>query len=539
MKKCRKLCWSRNSRGLPASLLQFDSFIWIQTGAIFISLLVALLHGPLILAAEPAAETPYRTDRILIKPVSTQGRVSLKAIQSYRVLRRFDDIGWQLVGVPPGVKILDALANYQASGTVSQAEPDYLVQGTRIPDDPSFIDGTQWGLNNVGQDGGTPDVDIDAPEGWEVLHGAPTVTVAVVDTGIRYTHEDLAANMWVNAGEIPNNGVDDDRNGVVDDIHGFNAYARSGNPLDDNGHGTHVAGILGAVGNNAKGIAGVAWNVRIMACKFLDANNRGAISDAIECIHYARKNGAQIINASWQAGSRSTALQNAIAAARDAGIIFVTAAGNESQNLDVTPRYPASYTLDNIVAVGSAMRTGALDSAYSNFGAATVDLVAPGVSIFSTWFSSDASYHYMSGTSMAAPYVTGVLALMRAYYPGESYKELIARLLAATDPVESLAGRTVSGGCVNLRKALGAPEINVAKVIKPASVQVLTQSDRTLFRVEIKGQPGKPCVVQVSTNFVDWTSFSTNLFPSGGSLVITDPAAGAFKQRYYRSITFP
>jgi subtilisin family serine protease len=530
MKKRWKWCCSRYSHALSGS-----SLILFFRLVSFLLLLSSSWSRILTYDAEADVIPPHRADRILIRPNPPTARVSLQSLKGYRVLRNFAEIGWQVVEVPPGVKVLDALEQYRASGLASAAEPDYLLQGARSPNDPSYLNGTQWGLNNVGQDGGRSDADIDAPEGWEILYAGPKTTVAVIDTGVRYTHEDLAANMWTNAGEIPNNGIDDDSNGVVDDIHGFNSLARSGNPTDDNGHGTHVAGIIGAVGNNGKGMAGVAWNVRIMACKFLDANNRGALSDAIECIHYARKNGAQIINASWETATRSSALQSAITAARDAGIIVVAAAGNETQNLDLTPRYPACYTLDNIVAVASMTRLGALDASYSNYGQTSVDLAAPGVSIFSTGFASDTAYQYMSGTSMAAPHVTGALALMRSYYPNDSYKQLVTRLLLATDPIASLAGKTVSGGCVNLRKALGASEFGLSNVIKPASIQVLTQPDKGFFQVQLRGEPGKQYVLQVSTNFVHWTPFATNTVPMNGLLTVTDPSAANFRSRYYRA----
>lgn len=375
-----------------------------------------------------------------------------------RVLRSFPAAeNIQVLGLAPGETVEEAVAKYQASGLVDFAEPDYRIHVKEVvPNDPYFEDGSQWHLRNLGQLGGVPGADIHATTGWETLHSASNVVVAIVDSGVRYTHEDLAANSWVNPKEIPGNGIDDDGNGVIDDVHGINAINNSGDPMDENGHGTHVAGIIGAVGGNGKGVSGVAWSVQIMACRFLDSAGSGDTSDAIQCIDYARRNGAKIINASWGSSDFSLALQTAIANARSAGIIIVAAAGNEADNIDLVPSYPAAYTGDNIVTVAATTRSDILDSLYSSYGAKSVDLGAPGTAIYSTWQSSDLSYHVQSGTSMAAPCVSGVLALLRARFPDDTYRQTILRLLAGTDPLPSLEGRCVSGGRVNLAKALGA-----------------------------------------------------------------------------------
>jgi subtilisin family serine protease len=189
------------------------------------------------------------------------------------------------------------IQQYQTSGLVEYAQFDFIYHAFITPNDPLFTN--QWALNNTGQPGGTPDADIDAPEGWDIQSQAPNIVVAVTDTGARLTHEDLTENLWVNAGEIPGNGIDDDGNGYKDDVHGINAITESGDPSDDAGHGTHVAGIIGARGNNDKGVSGVAWQLKLMILKWLDSEGEGSDADALECLEYAKNKGAQIVNASW------------------------------------------------------------------------------------------------------------------------------------------------------------------------------------------------------------------------------------------------
>jgi subtilisin family serine protease len=333
-----------------------------------------------------------------------------------------------VVQLADGETVQEAVERYRASGLVEFAEPDYKLHASVVPNDPHFLSGLQWSLRNS-----STGRDIDAVDAWDTSTSASNIVVAVIDTGIRYTHEDLAPNMWVNPNEIPGNGFDDDRNGFVDDVYGIDTITHSGNPMDDGDHGSHVAGIIGAVGNNGKGVAGVAWKVKLMACKFLDSNGDGDTSDAIEAIDYARKMGAHVLNGSFGGGDYSSALYTAIQNARAAGIIFVAAAGNDSSNLDQIPTYPACYTLDNIVVVGGMGRSDSVDSGYSNYGASSVDLCAPGTGIYSTWGTSDSAYMSSTGTSMATPHVAGAIALMRARFPSMTHAQIISRLLASVD----------------------------------------------------------------------------------------------------------
>jgi subtilisin family serine protease len=359
-----------------------------------------------------------------------------------------------------GVSLTDTLAALQSNPLVLYAQPDYDLHLDVIPNDSSFAT-QEWDLNNTGQNGGVIDADIDAPEAWDVTTGTGTIVVAVIDTGVDYNHPDLAANIWTNTAELNGTaGADDDHNGFVDDIHGYDFVNGDGDPMDDNSHGTHCAGTIGAVSNNATGVAGIIWHVRIMAVKFLNAAGSGSTSDAIKSLNYAVQMGAKISNNSWGGGGYDSALFNAIANAQSAGHIFVAAAGNNGSNNDVTPFYPASYNLDNVVAVAATDRNDALAS-FSNYGATSVDLGAPGVSIYST--TPGNTYGLKSGTSMATPHVTGALALLWDSHPTWTYSQVINQLLSTVDPLPSLAGKTVSGGRLNLAKAIGsAPQPSLA-----------------------------------------------------------------------------
>src|SRR5687768_7820451 len=388
-------------------------------------------------AAEPRSlKKDAPPDRLIFKPKADVTAEQLKHLQgNRRLLKRFERLGKiSVMQLDNGESLEQAIDRLNASGLVEFVEPDYPLRTSVVPNDPHFSSGLQWPLRNS-----TAGKDISASAGWDILNSANDIIVAVVDTGIRYTHEDLAANMWRNPGEIAGNNFDDDGNGVIDDIHGVNAITGSGNPMDDGDHGTHVAGIIGAVGNNGKGITGVAWSVKLMACKFIGSDGFGFTSDAVSAIDYAIDEGADVINASFGGGGYSNALFAAIQRARAAGIIFVAAAGNEQLNIDSFPMYPASYSLDNIVVVGATTRSDAFDASYSNFGANGVDLFAPGTSVYSTWGSGDTAYRSETGTSMAAPHVAGAAALMRARYTNLTTGEIINRLMASVDELPGLS----------------------------------------------------------------------------------------------------
>ena len=349
---------------------------------------------------------------------------------------------------------------------VLYAEPDYLIQldpddptpsgevlssegPGNYPVDPSF--GLLWGMNNEGQEGGTPDADIDAPEAWLLQTGAPDIVVGVIDTGVDYDHEDLAANMWVNPGEIPNNGLDDDGNGYVDDIHGWDWVNNDRDPDDDHDHGSHCAGTIAGVGDNGIGVTGVAWNTQIMALKFLDSNGSGYLSDAIYAIDYATANGARVTSNSWGGGGYSQAMADSIEAAGEAGVLFVAAAGNSSRDNDASPTYPSSYEFPCVLSVAATTRFD--EPAYfTNYGATSVDLGAPGAEIFST--KQAGTYGYFSGTSMATPHVSGAAAMILGKNPLLTPVQVKEILMSSVDPIPALDGLTVTGGRLNLRRAL-------------------------------------------------------------------------------------
>jgi subtilisin family serine protease/subtilisin-like proprotein convertase family protein len=456
--------------------------------------------------------------------------------------------GVQAIEVPAGLSVAEALAQYAGDPSVAFAEPDYLVQAAVIPSDTSF--GVQYALNNVGQSvGGVTgfvDADIDAPEAWDVTTGGTAITVGVIDSGIDYRHQDLYLNIWINQDEIPAairaNLSDTDADGLItfydlnqpvnqgagkitdlnangridggdllnnasgwedgldqdpylagvttvsriDDLVGWDFANGDNDPLDDNNHGTHVAGTIGAIGNNALGVAGVLWKTQLAALKFLSASGSGATSGATAAVYYAIGNGIEISNNSWGGGGFSQSLANALSAASAVGHIFVAAAGNSGANNDVTASYPSNYNLPNVVAVAATNNRDGRAS-FSNFGATTVDLGAPGVSIRST--IPGGGYASYSGTSMATPHVAGAAALVLSAHPEWTAAQVIDSLLDTADPVAALAGRTVTGGRLNLNDAvrldLGEPPPPPADTTGPRVVSALASGAASASSVRL------------------------------------------------------
>jgi subtilisin family serine protease len=420
-------------------------------------------------------------DRFIAKPKKGPNQkkivgdiAALHANQKAKVVKKFSKWGdIQVIQIEKGGDLNAIIKRYQQSGLFEYIELNYFFEAFATPDDPYFEDGSLWGLHNTGQGdpSGTADADIDAPEAWNIRTSADSVIVAVIDTGVRYTHGDLQQNMWANPGEIPGDGVDNDNNGYIDDVHGIDAIPRSpagspaptGNPIDTLGHGTHVAGTIAAVGNNDTGVVGVAWNAKIMACKWLYLSQgiiTGRLEDALTCIEYAQDNGASIINASWGGGQYAKSLRDAIDDLRADGIIFVAAAGNSAENIEDIYTYPAGHQQDNIVSVAATTRTDGI-AYFSNIGRYAVDIGAPGHEIWSTWVTSDSAYYKASGTSMATPHVAGALALLRAEFPTANYRQLIYRLFANVDYIPSLTGKTLTGGRLNIHKALASGSVSV------------------------------------------------------------------------------
>lgn len=332
---------------------------------------------------------------------------------------------------------------------VEYVEPNYIVSAMTSPNDTDFS--TLWGLHNTGQENGNLDADIDAPEAWDITTGGEVV-IAVIDTGVDAQHSDLARNMWKNPNEIPGNGQDDDGNGYIDDVYGYDFANHDAEPLDDHSHGSHCAGIIAGIGNNGIGVTGVNWKAQIMSVKFLNSFGMGTIASAIQALEYAVKMGAKISNNSW--GCRncaSQALRDAIQASSAQGHLFVTAAGNFAEDNDTNSFYPANYDLENLITVTATDHNDEL-SFFSNYGKENVDLAAPGENIYSTLLGE--GYGYKSGTSMAVPYVVGVASLLKACQAEWTFKEIKERLLNTVDSFPALQDKLVSHGRLNAFKAV-------------------------------------------------------------------------------------
>jgi len=404
---------------------------------------------------------------------------------------------------------------------------------TSIPNDPRSAE--QWSFHNTGQNGGKPGADIGARRAWAVSTGSTAITVSVMDTGVDYTHEDLYLNIWINQKEIPpsirarlvdvdgdglitfrdlndprnigwgkardlngngyidaddilrpmsqggwEDGIDNAGNGYIDDLIGWNFVDNNNKPMDTFGHGTHIAGTIGATGNNQVGVTGINWVSQIMPIRFVDGQGNGTIASYIQGLNYAVANGARISNNSWTGATASALLTEAVENARAKGHILVAAAGNSGTNIDQSPLYPAAFNLNNVVAVAATNRSDQL-SDFSNYGARTVNIAAPGEGILSTRLGG--GYATNSGTSMATPHVTGALALVWARNPNWSYTQVINQVMTTATRLSSLTGRVASGR-LDVGAALGAPVISsVAPRISNAVVQIGSASSMRQIRV--------------------------------------------------------
>ena len=458
----------------------------------FLCVLLALIWA----ADETSADEGslgYVPGELLVKFESGVGRVDRATVlnrQGARVLRHLPLVDAYQVKIDEHDPVPAAVERFAADPRVRSSQPNYLYRAfDTSPNDPLF--GNLWGLHNTGQTGGLYDADVDAPEGWDLSTGSPGVVVCVIDSGVDYTHPDLAPNMWTNPGEVVN-GVDDDGNGYVDDMHGINAITGTGDPMDDNTHGTHCAGTIAAAGNNGQGVAGVTWSSRIMACKFLNQEGDGDTTGAIQCIEYALSKGAHVLSNSWGGYGVDAYLKEAIDQANRMGVLFVAAAGNSGINIDILPVYPAAFESGNIITVAATDHNDEL--AYvndgdvnwgSNRGVESVDVGAPGVSIFSTFLPLVHKHHrchdddgdgygFCEGTSMACPHVAGLVALMRAVFPAESHLAIKSRILRTVDRVEDLDGEVLSRGRINAYKALTHPIIHYMEPNYGTSGSVVT-----------------------------------------------------------------
>jgi subtilisin family serine protease len=417
----------------------------------------------------PLAPRRVSDGRVLVKyrdafAKRSEERAGVRALVAASVRRTYTILpDVEALALPRGASVDSTLAVLRADPRVEYAEADNIYSSLELPNDQYF--GAEWGLHNTGQEvagspSAGPDVDINAPEAWQHATGAENIIVAVLDEGIDVTHPDLAANVWVNPGEVPGNGVDDDQNGFVDDMNGWDFLNDDATVFDGeddptnsgDAHGTHVGGTIGAVGNNGIGVTGVCWSVKLMSTKFLQ--HFGTDQDAIAGIDYVirmKGRGFKIraINASFGGGDYSISLQSAIASAGEAGILFVAASGNSGDDNDEHPQFPAGYDLPNVISVGALTRYN-VAATFSNFGDTSVDLFAPGALIAST--GPNGSYYYNSGTSMAAPHVTGAIALVASAAPSLDAVGLKQVVYETVHAVSDL--RCATGGRLDVNAAV-------------------------------------------------------------------------------------
>lgn len=381
-----------------------------------------------------------------------------------KVLHHFDMTGLKpstassehlmLLDLKGQMTVAEAMVVMGQDPRVSVVESNDIVRTKTTPSpkttEPDDLESKLWGLDNQGQDGGIAGVDIGAKKAWETSIGSRTgPVVAVIDSGVDYNHPDLKANIFVNPGEIAGDGIDNDGNGVIDDVNGYNAAADSNDPKDDNGHGTHCAGTIGAVGNNGTGVVGVNQEARILPVRFLSKDGSGNTADAIKALVYTSRTGARVVNNSWGGNKYNQLVFDVMA---DSESLFVCAAGNEAYDNDVRPVYPANYELDNVISVTAHDRSNEFPR-FANRGETTVDLAAPGVDIYSTF--KGRKYESMNGTSMATPHVAGAATLLATVHPDITNEEIKFLLMNNLDALpEKYGSRIISGGRLNLGKAL-------------------------------------------------------------------------------------
>jgi subtilisin family serine protease len=422
---------------------------------------------------------PYKPGELIVRfkagvthnrSAAVHAKYATQVVREYRIPSNL-----QLVKVPQGMTVENAIADYQRDPDVLYAEPNFLYYKATVPNDSRF--GELWGMNNSGQSGGVADADINAAEAWDITTGSNSVFIGSIDTGFDYTHPDLIANIWVNPGEIPGNGIDDDGDGYIDDIHGIDATTDSGDPFDVDGHGTHTTGTIAARGNNGAGVAGVNWNATVISCKAF--NPSATLDDLLQCMDYflmlktRAVNPVDIVatNNSWGGGAFAQSLLDAIEAHNQAGMLFIAAAGNNGANNDVTPFYPATYDADNIISVLAYNRSNQRSS-FSNFGALSVDVGAPGEDVLSTLPGN--SYGLLSGTSMATPHVTGLVGLLKAQDPNRTARQIKNLILTGAVSSPATLGNVLTGGRIRADNSLTCVNRTLANRVAPTTASVIT-----------------------------------------------------------------
>ncbi len=434
------------------------------------------------------------------------------------IVEHYPTSNWYLIETPMGA--LNAHDYLGASSMITEVAFDKTISLTTANTNDPLI-GEVWGLNNIHG--------VDAETAWSVSSGADEVVVAVIDSGVDINHPDLSSIIWTNDNEIANNGIDDDSNGFIDDVNGWDFTSEYDNtPQDEHGHGTHVSGTISAIRNNSEGIAGVADNVKIMPLRFLDKDGFGVTSWAISALEYAVANGAQISNNSWGGGGYEPALYSAIAAAQQQNHLFVAAAGNSGQNSDINPMYPAAYDLSNIISVAAINSNGGL-AGFSNYGVNSVDIAAPGVSILSTMSEDSAAcsssppcYTSWDGTSMAAPHVAGVAALIFGLNNQLTPEDIITIILDNARSTIPLNGRVYSGGELDGGRA----------VVNSGSFGNITFNNYNPTELVYIGQTITLSATAIASDgsdissTINWTDQQDQLLATGNSVSFTPTAVG-------------
>ena len=476
---------------------------------------------------------------------SEQQKLSVHALVDAQLVKRFESVSHlEKVRLPEGASVQEAVSKYRAYPDVLYAEPNYIVhaiQSLTIPNDPQFSQ--QWNLHNTGQNGGTAGADIHAPEAWSVTKGSTTVVLAIIDSGVDYTHPDLSSQIWSASSSFTVTRTQGDVFTCPAGSHGFNAVDGSCDPRDDLGHGTHVAGITGAATNNAVGVAGINWNIQILPCKFINSQGFGDLGGAMTCLDMVKSlkdSGINIVasNNSWGGSGFSQALSDAIAAQQQGGMLFIAAAGNDFLDNDLAPGYPADYALPNVISVAASTNRDEF-AAFSNVGRRTTHLAAPGDQILST--TPNNTYSVFGGTSMAAPHVTGVAALLKAQDPSRDWRAIKNLLLSGGDTVAALDS-TITGKRLNAagslncsNKAVQARLLPVADTISatagnPVTLEALSiNCALAVGPISVTVSPGGQTVTLADDGVAPDQAAGDGLFtaqwtpPSTGSYVLAFP----------------
>jgi len=487
----------------------------LRQGTRFLFTVAVALSATAVFAAPPARPVFVPGDLIVQFKAEVTQQARRSVLRSLRLRTTAELLGTRALHVklPKRANTLRIAAALRQRAEIEYAEPNYYRYLDGVPNDPRF--GEMYGLDNTGQTGGTPDADIDAPEAWDTAFGSTSVVVADLDSGMEMTHADLAANLYTNPGETAGNGIDDDGNGFVDDVHGWDFRDDDNDPSDPSlvcaSHGTHTAGTIGAVGNNGIGVTGVAQRVSIMPLRAFYASLifcTAQDSDLIDAIGYMALMRVPISNNSWGGGPFSQAMQDAIGRTR---MLFVTSAGNSSSNNDAAPAYPASYPLENILAVAATDNKDALAS-FSNFGVNSVDVAAPGVNILSTIKGN--TYGQLSGTSMSSPHVAGAAAVLLGDDPTLTPHELRYRLMKGTD-AKSLP--VVTRGRLNLDNSLHLPPSPVTIEVIALGPTLIRPGDTV--RIQVTATNHSPTTQTVTGTLRLWT-------PGGKEIVFAGPVTG-------------